>query len=238
MRVLDISKLQTFTAVNLLSDPGAIPGKVQIPNAAQIVLTWTLADGKSGHNVLYGRYIPPFAGTAAQATAILAALGSGAQWTAYAAFLATTTSLFNVTIRDVNTIDQPIISATTGAAPGASASPEMPDEVAAVVTLRTGKVGPGNRGRIYLPGFATNALATGNVIAPATVTALGNWAQTIKTAFAAQGYTLALGQRERAAYTSPITGANFPHRPAAAPDITALVVRDNHWDSQRRRGLR
>jgi len=236
-RIIDISNLQTFTAVNLMSDGGAVGGKVQIPQCAQIVLTWNLEGGKTGHNVFYGRYAGTFSGSAAQATAILTALASGGSWTALAAFLATTTQLNNVTIRDVNVIDQPLVGATTGAAPGTSASPALPSEVAAVITLRTAKTGPQNRGRAYIPGFATNSLGTGNIIAAAAVTALQNWANTIPGILSAQGYTWVIGQKKRQAYTG-ITGTQHPARDATSIQISSQPVRDNHWDTQRRRGLK
>ena len=55
-RVINLSNLQTFTAINALgTDLGAIAGPVVIPQCAQVVLLWQLTDGKVGHNVLYGR---------------------------------------------------------------------------------------------------------------------------------------------------------------------------------------
>jgi hypothetical protein len=91
---------------------------------------------------------------------------------------------------------------------------------------------------MYLPAFATNALATGNTIAPAVITAVDAWLLTINPAFTAQGYTLCLALPARNDYTSPITGRHFDARPKETPSITSISVHDNHWDSQRRRGLR
>lgn len=236
-RIINLSNAQTFTAVNLLSDPGAILGPVQVPQCAQISFAWSLEDGKVAHNVLYGRYSGGFAGTVAQCNSIIAALTTGAQWTALAAFFSTSNIFSFVTIRDVNTINQPIIQNSAGGAAGTSASPALPLETAAVITLRTALVGRANRGRIYIPSWATNALGAGNIIAAAAVTALQNWANTIPTAFTAQGYTLVIGQKARASYTGT-TGAVHPPRAATSTAVTSLSVRDNHWDSQRRRGLK
>jgi len=238
-RIIDLSKVTSFTAVNLLLDGGAIPGPVVIPFAAQISLVWNLTDGKQAHVVTYGRYSGSFSGTVTQANALLSGLlSAGGMYATLAAFMPTTGSLAFVTIRDVNSANQPLITSTGTAGPGTSASPALPDETAAVITLRTALVGRGNRGRMYIPNFATNALAAGGVIAPAVVTALNNWAGQFAGVYSGQGYTWALGQKHRQAYTSPITGRAFPERPAAAPTITNSVVRDNHWDSQRRRGLK
>jgi hypothetical protein len=91
---------------------------------------------------------------------------------------------------------------------------------------------------MYIPGWAVGASASGDVMAAAMVTALQNWANTIIGALSPSGYTLVIGQRQRAAYTSPITGRQFGPRPPNTVTVSSLSVRDNHWDSQRRRGLK
>jgi hypothetical protein len=236
-RIVNVANLEQFTAINVLSDPGHIGGPVIVPNCAQISLVWSLEDGKTAHNVLYGRYSGTFAGSAAQATAILTALASGGAWSALAAFLATSTVLGSVSLRDMNSANNALIFASSGSAPGTSASPALPNEVAAVISLRTARTGPANRGRIYVPGFATNALGTGNVVAATVVTALNAWANTIPTALSGQGYTFVLGQPARAAYTGS-TGTQHPARAATSQPVTSQALKDNHWDSQRRRGLK
>lgn len=236
-RVVNLANFEQFTAINVLSDPGAIGGPVVVPSCAQIVLFWALEDGKIAHNVLYGRYTGSFAGTAAQANAILAALTTGAQWTALAAFFATSTTVPNLSIRDVNTPFNAQIVNTAGLGTGTSASPALPNETAVVITARTAKTGPQNRGRVYIPGWATNAMGAGNVVAAGAVTALNNWAQTIPTALSGSGYTWVIGQKARAAYTGS-TGTQHPARAATSIPINSQNVRDNHWDSSRRRGLK
>lgn len=235
--IIRLDQAQQFAAINVLSDPGAIGGPVIVPSCAQIVLGWALESGKTGRNVLYGRYTGAFAGSSAQATAIIQALTTGAAWTALQGFLATNTILSTVQIRDVNSAGNPFIPNTSGGGTGSSASPALPNEVAMAITMRTARTGPQNRGRMFVPGWATNALGAGNVLAGAGVTALGNWAGTISGALSAQGYVWVIGQRARAAYTGS-TGTQHPARPANSVPITAAVVRDNHWDSQRRRGLK
>lgn len=237
-RVVRLDQVQQFLAINVLSDPGAIGGPYVVPQCARIVFYINVEGGKTAHIVLVGRYVGTFHGTAAEAQAIHQALFTGAQWTALAAFLATTTVAGQTSIQDVNAPSQSIIFASAPtSAPGTSASPALPSEVAAVITKRSAFLGPQNRGRIYFPGFATNALGAGNVIAAAAVTALGNWANNISSALAAQGYTHVIGQPARAQYTGS-TGTNHPARAATSQPVTQLLVRDNHWDSQRRRGLK
>lgn len=236
-RVINLDNIQQFTAINVLSDPGAIKGPVVIPQAAQIVITWAQDDGTSAHNVLYGRYSGAFSGTVAQMNSLMTALTTGAAWTAFAATMTTNSSFFSVSVRDVNTANLPIISSTNPAVFGTAAGTALPTEVAAVGTLRTDRVGPRYRGRIYLTNFATNAMGAGNVIAATAVTAINNWLATIAGAFTANGYTWVLGLRARAAYTG-VSGAFHPARDAETRQISLASLRDNHWDSQRRRGLR
>lgn len=236
-RVVNLANFEQFTAINVLSDPGAIGGPVKVPQCAQIVLNWTLEDGKTAHNVLYGRFGASFAGTVAQANAILTGLTTGVNWTTLAAFLAPTTALAGISIRNVDIVNQALIQSTGAAAPGTSASPALPNEVAAVITLRTAATGPQNRGRVYVPGFATNALGAGNVIAAAAVTAIQNWGQQLINTINANGYTMVIGQKARAAYKGS-TGTDHPARAAGSVVVTGQVVRDNHWDTQRRRGLK
>ena len=237
MPIVRLDSFEPFQAVNLLLDPGAIGGPVVVPQAAQIVINWGQEDAVFAHTVLYGRYAGPFGGTVAQANNIMTALTTGGTWTAFAAFLASTSFISGVTIRDVNTAGNVAISSTNAGVPGTSASPALPNEVAAVVTFRTSRAGPGHRGRMYIPGFATNALGAGNVIAAAAVTAVQNWANVIPSAFIASGYTHVLGLPARASYTGA-TGTVHPARAATTEDVTQRLVRDNHWDTQRRRGLR
>lgn len=237
MPLVRLENFQQFSAINLLSDPGAIGGPKIIPNCAQISLVWTLPDTKLAHQVFTGRYPGTFNGTQAQANSIMTAFSSGGAWSTLAAFFSTDTFLSAVTIRDLNTANQPLIQSNVASAAGTSASPALPNETAVNVTLRTALAGRANRGRSYVPGWATNALGAGNVVAAAAVTALNAWAQTWPNALAAGSYTLVIGQPARAAYTGS-SGTQHPARAAGSVQVTSLVVRDNHWDSQRRRGLK
>lgn len=236
-RLINLANVQQFTAINLTLDPGDTGGPVVVPQCAQIVLIWGLADGRTGHNVLYGRYSGGFAGTVAQANGLVSALFGSSQFTALRADMHSTVTAAGVSIRDVNTPDQAIIPSNVGGAAGSSSGSALPSEVAVVITERTALTGRANRGRIFIPGWATTALGAGDTVAAPTVAALTAWAQTIPTAFAAQGYTLVIGHKARLAYIGS-TGTSHPARPAGSVPVTSLTVRDNHWDSQRRRGLR
>jgi hypothetical protein len=237
MPIVPLDRLEQFAAVNVRLDPGAIGGPVHVPSCAQITLVWQLTDGKEGHNVLYGRYAGSFSGTILQADAILAALTASPLWTALATHFATTTSLHRVNLRDVNTPDQPIIEGTVSEHPGTSIATALPDEVAECISLHTGLGGKRNRGRMYLPAMTHGETALGGVILPDAVTDAQAWANTdIFSALSGSGYTWVIGQKARQAYTGS-SGTAHPARDASSEIITEAIMRDNHWDTIRKRGL-
>jgi hypothetical protein len=237
MRVVNLANLQQFTAVNLTSDPGYDAGNRVIPQCVQVKLAWGTGSGNVALNILHGRYSGAYSGTQAQANTILAGLNTGGAWTALASHLAPTVALSAVTLRDLGIANAPEVASNGPGGVGTAAGTELPDEVAAVVTLRTALTGPANRGRIYVPGWATSALGANNTIAAAAVTDLAAWAATITGVLAGVGFTFSLGHFSRVAYIGS-AGANHPARPAGTVPITSTEVRDNHWDTQRRRGLK
>lgn len=209
-----------------------------IPNACQVRIRWNLADGKIGVNVLYCSIAAGFQPTTTIAESIRAGLTSGATWTALAAFLATGVSLAGVDLKDVRAANLPYVSSTGASTPGTSASTAMPSEVAAVLSLRTDFTGPANRGRMFIPGWATNAIAAGDVIAAAAVTALSNWGENMRAVvLSGQSMGLSIGHPARAAYTGS-SGTQHPARAAGLVTCRSIACRDNHWDTMRRRGLK
>lgn len=236
-RVIDLSNYPTFNAINLLVDPGYDRADHVIPNCVAVILGWTLESGKLAHNVLHGRVTGSFSPTTTIANALMTGLTTGAAWTAFALTLAPTTLFSGIFLRDLRVANQPLIPTSLGPGVGTGTGESLPNEVAACVTLRTALAGRSARGRIYLPGFTVGTTAAGNVMSTALVTAINNWAGTIPSVFAGQGLTFALGLPHRLAYTS-LAGTPHPERLATTLDITSQVLRDNHWDSQRRRGLK
>lgn len=238
-RLINLSNLPSFQAVTLLSDPGYSPGPRIIPNCALVRLNWTLTDGKVGHNILHAAYTGTPALSATVAQTIFTSLTTGANWTSLAAFLASTAALASVTVLDLRSATATEFQSTGTAVPGTSASAAFPDEVAAVVTLRTANRGPSGRGRMYVPAWANNAGAAGGVISAPAIAALGTWFGINVFGGIASGLgPMVLALPHRIAYTSPITGRQFPDRPATTVVVTAGSIRDNHWDSARKRGLK
>lgn len=230
--------LQPFQAVNLLSDPGHIPGKVVIPNCAELKLVWINTSGKVCFNVCHVRYPGAFDGTVAKLDTLFGAMTTGANWTTVASHLAPTAQFAGLHMRDMGVVDAAEILTTAAGKPGTSTGTALPDEASIVITLKGAKAGPANRGRIYIPGLATTALAAGNVIAGAVVTGMTSWwTSTVRPAITSQGWTQTIANPARAAYTGS-SGAQHPARSAGQVDVVQSTVQDNHWDTQRRRGLR
>lgn len=237
--MLRLDELQPFQAVNLLLDPGYLPGPKIIPNTAMVRLNWSLTDGRQGHNVMYFNYTGSPALSVAMADNVFAAASTGANWNAVAAHLATTTTFTGVTLLDIRSTAGAEINSTGAPKPGTTTGVALPDEVAVCITLRTGRRGQSGRGRIYIPGWASSAVGAGGVLAAAVVTALQTWAtSSLFVAINQNAGAPVLALPARQAYTSPITGRNFPARDATNVPITSFQVRNNTWDSQRRRGLR
>jgi hypothetical protein len=218
-------------------DPGHIPGPVVIPNCAMFRIRWGLTNGKVANNVLHAQWTGSPVLTPAIAETARQALVAGAGWSGLAAFLATGTTLAGVDLLDMRAATNTIVSSTGAATPGTSASTAIPSEVAIAVTLRSATRGPSGRGRFFVPGLATNAIGAGDVVAGAAITALTTWLGNINTAAGPIG-PLCIALPARQAYTSADTGRIFPARGAGVALVNAFLVRDNHWDSQRRRGLR
>lgn len=238
-RTVRLDRFQAFQAINILSDPGAIGGKKVVPQCVEVTLYWVLSDAVIAHNVIHGRYVGVFDMLAADASAFLIALTTGPEWTALRAHLAPTASLSNVALRNISAADQPLLpGAGGGNGAGTSTGTALPDESAVCVTFTTDFAGPAGRGRMYVPGWATTALGPNGTVATAAVTALGNWATTtIGNAFGGLSATHCLALVERQEYIGS-TGTLHPAREAQTRDVRARVVKDNHWDNQRRRGLR
>jgi hypothetical protein len=236
-RIVNLANFAQFTAINLLSDPGYDKADRIIPQAVQIVLDWALSDGKAAHNVMYGQVTGTVTVNQALANSLHNAITGGA-FGAFAGHLASSTSFVGVTVRDMRAANLPAFQSSVGSTPGTGLAIALPNEVALVVTLRTAKSGRSFRGRLFIPGYALAESIAGNVASPGAVTDTNSWfTSQVSSAIASSGMTPCLGLFHRLAYTSA-GGRPVPERPATTQPITAYVVRDNHWDTQRRRGLK
>lgn len=220
-----------------MPDNGRIPGPIVIPNTIQVRLFWTLPNGKTVYNVMHGSVAGGFSATSAVAETVFAAIKAAAGWTSLRANLNTGVALAGVDLRDLRVANQPIVASTGAASAGTGAGTALPPGDAVCVTLRTALVGRGARGRVYLPGFDSTAMAAGGVIAAGAVTNSTAFVTAVQTALAGSAITLAIANPARAEYTGT-TGAVHLPRSAAILPVTSIVTRNNVFDHQRRRAGR
>lgn len=220
-----------------MADPGRIPGPVVIPNCVAVYVTWTLPNSKTVYNVLHGSVTGGFSATSAVAETIFTAIKGMAGWTSWKANVNSGVSLAAVSLRDMRALNMPIVSSSSGAAAGTGAGLALPPGDALVVTLRTANAGRSFRGRVYLPGLDSTALAAGGVAAAGTMTNAKAFVDGVTTQLTASGITLGIAQPHRAQYTSA-KGTSHADRPAAIAPVTSTVVRNNIIDHQRRRAGR
>lgn len=208
-------------------------GFVVAPNTIKVLLHWTL-HGRPQLNVMHGEYTTagPLSPTIAES--IFSAVKSSAGWTAYEAVIAPTVVLTGVGVLDERSASNPEISSTSAAAPGTGAGTALPDQVALVVTLRTALTGRSHRGRVYTFGYISGHLnADGTASATATAAAV-SFVQAVQSAMAAQGATLAIKSPALPARPAH-DGTELPAKPFEITPVTAVVMRDAVFDTNRRR---
>lgn len=189
-----------------------------IPTAVQVRLHWTM-NGVDAYNVLGGAVAGGFAATQTIANNLGTAILGHFTTSGLAALCATTTSLISAGLRDVRTANQSEYVSAAAAVPGTGAGNPLPNEVAAVVTLRTALAGRRYRGRAYLGGFIVGENdATGRIVAGLN-TAMVTFMTNVQTDMAAQGITLAVLSRKY----------------LLATPVASITARDTSWDTQRSR---
>lgn len=222
-----------------MADPGHIAGAVYIPNCIAVRLHWKLPNGKKAYNVLHARYATPPAFNQTNVNALFTAITTGFTASGIAGRLDTETSLTNVGLRDMR---QDVggfgfgewVSNNAGVAGSTAGGAPYPAQIAFVVSLKTGRAGQAGRGRVYIPGFNTNAADTDGNPQSGTAQDCVDFVTAVSQALTDSSYTLALGHPARAAYTGA-GGANHPARAAEAVPVTGITYLNLVWDTQRLR---
>ena len=199
-----------------------------VPNAVQIRLHWSY-NGILGFNSLGGSVAGGFAASQAIANTLGTAILGRFTSSGLAALMATTTSLLAVGLRDIRTANLPEFVSVAAAVPGTGSGDPLPNQLAAVVTLRTALAGKSYRGRAYFSGAIEAENDGTGKIAAGLNTALVTFMTNVQTDLASSGITLAVISRPRAAPPFPVAW------PGAVTPVTAIVTRDTEWDTQRRR---
>lgn len=216
-------------------DGGKVKGAQAVPNTVEIFIKQTGANGKSANFACYGQYAttPPSLVTLASAlwTSISTAWGNdlGPQ-------MHPNSQMTAVWLRDMANVNNPVVVGTGTAVPGTGTGIALPPETCIVITENINKRGKGLKGRMYVSGFVDTASAGSGIISPAGMAAVTSFANALFAAITAQSLTPCVAEVHRQAYTG-LTGTPHLDRPAAPVGVTQYVVRNNEFDTQRRRGL-
>jgi len=208
------------------------PHPLVLDTAVQVRLHWSW-NGILGFNVVHGIVGGGYINSQAHANALGTAVLGHFTTSGLAALMASTTSLLAAGIRDLRVANQVEYVSVAAAVPGSGSATPMPNQDAAVVTLRTALAGKSYRGRMYFSG-ATEAQndATGS-IASAFNSALVTFVTNLQTDLTAEGIALAVLSAPRYANLAP--PADVQTYAGAITPVTAIVTRDTSWDTQRRR---
>lgn len=172
------------------------------------------------------------------AETIFAALKANAGTTAFLAKVHPSYQISGVRVKDLRAANNPTLQSTGAAAVGASASTQLPTDVACVVTLRTAQSGRGFVGRIYVPGLAADQLSDSRhwLNTPAFDTIMTGFANAINAAATPSMGSWVIGQRALKANPDPAAPPPYnTARPANTIPIVAAAMADHRVDSQRKR---
>ena len=204
-----------------------------IPNCCQIRFRWH-DPSKAFLNVFHGNVTAAGPLNPSIGETLFAALKGSSGAVRWLANLPTSTVFDGVDVRDLRSPNNPLLSSTSAAVPGTSATGALPPQVAIAMTLRTAQAGRQFRGRIYFGGLAAVCDDTTGHIATGPSGDLLAWFNDIFTTLNANGMPMCIGQKELLARPGH-GGTTLPHRPAAAVPVTSYLVRNNIFDTQRRR---
>lgn len=198
-----------------------------VPNAAQMRLIWALGGQLYALNVMGVVNTGAVSITQALTNTIGAAIKTALTSSGLGGLLNTTVTLANVGLRDIRTANQAEFLDTGGAVAGTAVTGLLPPQTALVVTLRTAQAGRSYRGRVYLPGFDEgNNSATGTATAAVSPV---TFVSSVKSALVTSGLDLGVLSRPAPDAIPPRSGFITP--------VTSMVLRDQVWDTQRRRAV-
>lgn len=201
---------------------------ITIGSAVMARLIWSRGGTDHAVNVLHFRVNPFFVVDQASVNSFASLIDTLVVSSGYAALMPTTDALARVTFRDRRTANAPEFVGLV-ARVGTNVTEALPGSNAVVVTLRTAFAGRGFRGRVYLGQWSEAANAASGVIAAATSTAAAAFITGLRDiTVAGNAMTLAVAHQ---------VANGLPLEPGQLNDVTAHLVRDTRWDTQRRRNI-
>lgn len=216
-------------------DGGKIKGAQACPSTIEIQVKQTGSNGKSANFTCHAQYATTPPSLTTLATALWNSI-SGAWGTNLAPQMHPNSQITAVWVRDMANVNNPIVVGSGAAIVGTGTGNPLPAEVAIVITENIIKRGKGLKGRMYLSGFVDTASGTTGQISAAGMAAAGGFATALFAAITAQSLTPCVAEVARQQYVG-LTGTTHLARVAAPVGVTQYVVRNNEFDTQRRRGI-
>ncbi len=203
-----------------------------VPNGVQVRLRWSY-NGKLAYNVLGGSVGGGYVNSQAHADALGTAVIGRFTSSGMKALCASTTEMLGVGIRDVRTANQVEYQSVAAGVIGTGAGDPLPNELAAVVTLRTALAGKHFRGRAYFSGANEAQNDAAGHIDAGFNTAIVSFLTGVEADMATEGITLAVLSRPN--YLNLVPPLDVESYAGGVNAVTSIVARDVLWDSQRRR---
>jgi hypothetical protein len=217
------------------TDAGKIKGAQPVPNAIEIQIRQTGANGKSANFTCHGQYTTTPPSLQTLASALATAIGTA--WTNnLAPVMAPASQYSGVWVRDMANVNNPIVVANVTAIPGTGTGSPLPPEVCIVLTENITIRGKGMKGRMFLSGFLDSAGGAGGTISGAGEAAVSGFGTALFGAIQAQSLTPCVAQVARQTYIG-LTGTQHAGRTAKPVAVQSYTLRNNEFDTQRRRGL-
>lgn len=204
-----------------------------IASGAVIRLIWSRAGAPYAVNVLGAVQTGAPTFNQALANSLGSAIKTRFTSSGFAARVSSDISLSQVAVRNIAIANQGEFVDAGAAVPGTAVGDPLPGQVALAITLRTANAGPSFRGRVYLPGWSESSNDTDGTCLSADGAAGLAFVSGIQTDMFLNGLTNAVLSRPRDA--SVIPAKTIEAKAGFATQVTAAVLRDLAWDTQRRR---
>lgn len=193
-----------------------------------IRILWLLGGSPLGENTFYAQVGSGATVDQSMATTVAGNWSAAMTSSGILPLLASDVVCDGITIRDVRTANNPLISADLNI-PGSSASDLLPRGNALVVTNRTSRAGRSFRGRTYVLGFAENATGGDGRATQPAMDAAAALISDFADNMAGNGWPLGVAS---------LFSEGVRRDPGIITPITGSVVRDAIWDRQWRRARR
>jgi hypothetical protein len=216
-------------------DGGKIKGAQPCANTVEIRVVGTASNSKQQSITVHGFFSG--ASPVSQALADTLWTSISTAWNSnLAPQMVPAATIQAVHIRDMTIPTNPVFIGTGTALAGTGAPPAVAPENAVVLTENVTMRGRGLKGRMYLGGWANTADAGNGVISSAASTAASGFGTALFNAITGAGLTPCVAQVPRQQYQG-LTGTVHAARTQGHPPVSNYTLRNNEWDTQRRRGL-